>query len=510
MHAKIVATVDLHQTNNQNMVSTFDRSEPLINLALQSEESFGLMIEREREHLPKDDYLKRLRSGELDLGVRREALDWIWKAHAHYNFGPLSVYLSMNYLDRFLSVYELPRGKTWTVQLLAVACLSLATKVEETKVPMTVDLQVGEPKFVFEGKTIQRMELLVLSALKWRMQACTPCSFIDYFLRKINDDQFPSGSLISRSVQLILRTIKGIDFLEFRPSEIAGAVAMSVSGEIQASNIDKAMSCFIHVEKGRVLKCLELIQDLTLISGSDNVGGASVPSVPQSPVGVLDAACLSYKSDAITVKSFIIYSESLLESRGQNKRYIGVAMSAEELKIRGELELEIERDLEAEIKDGIYQLALRLHRLYHHQKERNARELSESGNKNHGMKSKILSEVNISIKMEGGTRIEVQEIKKEAPANGRPRTSRSENMQGMVAAEAKKFDWVKTLRSAGTSPLAANKNNDSFHQKKVLQNKPNFHQNLTLELRRNSTSALRQRKRNMGSENKLLALGWRS
>ncbi|KAA8530775.1 hypothetical protein F0562_005457 [Nyssa sinensis] len=292
-----------HQINNQKRLCSIDRSEPLIALPLQSEESFGLMVDKERELMPKDDYLKRLRSGDLDLGVRREALDWIWKAHAHYSFGPSSVCLSVNYLDRFLSFYELPRGKTWTVQLLAVACLSLATKMEETEVPMTVDLQVGEPKFVFEGKTIQRMELLVLTTLKWRMQACTPCSFIDYFLRKINDGQLESGSLISRSVQLILSTIKGIDFLEFRPSEIAAAVAISVSGEIQAINIDKAVACFIHVEKGRVLKCVELIQDLTLISGSTNLASASVPSVPQSPVGVLDAACLSYKSDDITVGS---------------------------------------------------------------------------------------------------------------------------------------------------------------------------------------------------------------
>ena len=71
--------------------------------------------------------------------------------------------------------------------------------------------QVGELKFVFEGKTIQRMELLVLSTLKWKMQACTPFSFIDYFLGNINEDhQPPSGSLVSRSIQLILSTIRGL------------------------------------------------------------------------------------------------------------------------------------------------------------------------------------------------------------------------------------------------------------------------------------------------------------
>ena len=43
----------------------------------------------------------------------------------------------------------------------------------------------------------------------------------------------------------------GIDFLEFKPSEIGAAVAIYVSGEIQAVGIDKAMSCLVHVEKVR-------------------------------------------------------------------------------------------------------------------------------------------------------------------------------------------------------------------------------------------------------------------
>ncbi|XP_021897529.1 cyclin-D2-1 isoform X1 [Carica papaya] len=231
------------------------------------------------------------------------------QACAHYQFGPLSICLSMNYFDRFLSVFELPTGKAWTLQLLAVACLSLAAKMEETKVPQSVDLQVGDPKFVFEAKTIQRMELLVLSTLKWRLQVLTPCSFIDYFVRKIPDDQLSIS--ISKSVQIILNTIKGIDFLEFRPSEIAAAVAIFVSGEIPAVDIgDQDKSYFVHLEKGRVMKCVELIKDLTLITGSGSASSSSI--IPQSPDGVLDAAtCLSYKSDEITaVGSFTTNSSS--------------------------------------------------------------------------------------------------------------------------------------------------------------------------------------------------------
>ncbi|OMO56237.1 hypothetical protein CCACVL1_26685 [Corchorus capsularis] len=323
--------------NQQDPSFVNNRSTPLMGssgFAIQSDERIKEIVEKEMEHLPRDDYLKRLRSGDLDLSVRREALEWIWKASAYYCFGPLSICLSINYLDRFLSLYELPRGKTWTVQLLAVACLSVAAKMEETKVPMSVDLQVGEPKFVFEAKTIQRMELLLLSTLEWKMQALTPCSFIDYFLSKICNDQNPAPNSISRSLQLILSTVKGIDFLEFRPSEIAAAVAISVSTEMQTLAIDKAISSLILVEKGRVLKCVELMKDLSLINrsaiGNGNGNGVNVASlvpssavslVPQSPIGVLDsAACLSYKSDEITTVGSCANSSSHTTSSPDIKR----------------------------------------------------------------------------------------------------------------------------------------------------------------------------------------------
>lgn len=273
-------------------------------LPMQSDECLVLMVEKECQHLPNGDYLKRLRNGDLDMGARKEAVDWIAKVHAHFGFGPLCAYLSINYLDRFLSAYELPNGKPWMMQLLAVACLSLAAKMEETEVPLSLDLQVGESRFVFEARTIQRMELLVLSTLSWRMQAITPFSFIDYFLSKINNDQTPPlKSLILQSIHLILSTIRGIYFLEFRPSEIAAAVAIAVVGETKTVDAEQAISVLAQpVQKERVLKCLQLIHDLSLFGGSVKGTSASLLSVPQSPIGVLDAACLSYSSNHTTVE----------------------------------------------------------------------------------------------------------------------------------------------------------------------------------------------------------------
>ncbi|KAL3514249.1 hypothetical protein ACH5RR_026966 [Cinchona calisaya] len=283
-----------YQMDNQNM-GFYGREEILIGLPLPSEEVLALMIKKECEHLPASDYLKRLKNGDLDLAARQGAIDWIKKVHAHFNFGPLCLYLALNYMDRFLSACELPRAKTWIMHLVAVTCLALAAKMEETVVPLSLNIQVGEYPELFDAKTVQRMEIIVLEALNWRMQAVTPFSFIDYFLKKISGDESNSSPLIARATQLILGTFKGIEFLEYRPSEIAAAVAISVSGEAQAVDAETAISALIqHVQKDKVIKCVELIKGLSSLR---DFSSASAPSVPQSPIGVLDAACFSCKTD---------------------------------------------------------------------------------------------------------------------------------------------------------------------------------------------------------------------
>lgn len=64
-------------------------------------------------------------------------------------------------------------------------------------------------KFEFEAKMIGRMELLVLTALKWRMQAVTPFTFISYFIDKFSDGKPPSFTLASRCAEIIIDTLKG-------------------------------------------------------------------------------------------------------------------------------------------------------------------------------------------------------------------------------------------------------------------------------------------------------------
>ncbi|GAV67918.1 hypothetical protein CFOL_v3_11421 [Cephalotus follicularis] len=170
-------------------------------------------------------------------------------------------------------------------------------------------------------------------------------------------------------------------------------------------------------------------------------------------------------------------------------------MSEEELIIRGELENDVERNLEEEIKDGIHHLALRLHRLYQHKNERNARQVYETSER----RNKALCEVNVSIKMEGETRIEIKETKKEARQKGWPLS------EAMLVNGTKKFDWAKSTLRSGSSGVASNTKNDTSHKAKMLiSNKEHG-----TYARRNLISASRQRKGNLSVDPKLLQPGWK-
>ncbi|XP_059656004.1 cyclin-D1-1-like isoform X2 [Cornus florida] len=196
------------------------------------EESIAGLIEEERNYVPGIDYIERFQSQSLDAAAREESVSWILKVQAYYGFQPLTAYLSVNYFDRFLYFRSLPQTNGWPMQLLSVACLSLAAKMEESLVPSLLDLQVESAKYIFEPRTIRRMEFLVLGVLDWRLRSVTPFHFINFFAYKLDSEGTHTGFLISRATEIILSNIREASFIEYRPSCIAAATILCAAHDI--------------------------------------------------------------------------------------------------------------------------------------------------------------------------------------------------------------------------------------------------------------------------------------
>ncbi|KAA8531554.1 hypothetical protein F0562_006263 [Nyssa sinensis] len=275
----------VHQVISSNtLLSSFDSDD----------ESFIVdLFDLELEHMPEYEFVRQLGNFHEVVTARYDSIIWMFKVHAYYNFRPRTAYLSVNYLDRFLSSNALPQGERWPWQLLSVACLSLAAKMEETRVPLLLDLQVLEPKFIFKPKTVQRMELLVMASLKWRLRVITPFDFVDHFTAKLQcfNTQFDQFRCIFSEVSdLILSTCPVIDSLDYTPSTIAMAAVLWATGQ----NLDdhKTISFHERVSNEMVQRCHHLFKEI-LTCNKQQLSGPS----PPSPIGVLDAASGSGSSN---------------------------------------------------------------------------------------------------------------------------------------------------------------------------------------------------------------------
>lgn len=111
----------------------------------QDDELFVLMSKEKQTH---HGYIDVNLNKPLVL-ARKQALGLFFKVKEHYGFNALTMVLAVNYFDRFISSLKLRQDNPWMSQLAAVACLSLAAKVEETQVPLLLDLQVCY-NFVFQ------------------------------------------------------------------------------------------------------------------------------------------------------------------------------------------------------------------------------------------------------------------------------------------------------------------------------------------------------------------------
>ncbi|KAK7310808.1 hypothetical protein RJT34_08550 [Clitoria ternatea] len=185
------------------------------------DEHVAVLIEREiafgfkkDETLVLGDWLKR---------ARMDAINWIIKTRATLGFRFETAYLSVTYLDRFLSRRSIDSEKFWAIRLLSVACLTLAAKMEECNVPGLSEFKMED--YSFEGKVIQKMELLVLTTLDWKMGLITPFDFLSYFIRKLSNQSTPSP-IFSKTMQLILTTMKEINLMDHKPSNIAAAATL--------------------------------------------------------------------------------------------------------------------------------------------------------------------------------------------------------------------------------------------------------------------------------------------
>ncbi|XP_047311490.1 cyclin-D5-1-like [Impatiens glandulifera] len=198
--------------------------------------------------------------------ARLGVIKWILSTRSFFGFHFGTAYLSLIYFDHFLSTRSIEEGKTWAVELLSVACLSLAAKMEEMKTPGLSQFQMNNCKF--EWTAIQRMELLVLTTLQWKMHRITPFSYLQYFITMLYVGSRDSRlkELVSVATELILAFTREINLVEVPPSAVSMAAVLAASDDqLTRTSMEMKMSVISPwnpIMQEHIYSCYDTMQNI--------------------------------------------------------------------------------------------------------------------------------------------------------------------------------------------------------------------------------------------------------
>jgi len=127
------------------------------------------MQKSESETQPDATYMRR--QNYINENIRAVLVDWLINVHSKLNLLPETLYITVNIIDRYLSLKELEKDE---IQLLGVSALLIATKYEEIY-PPTVKDYIYISKNAYTKQQILEMEMDILSTLEFKM--CETSSF---------------------------------------------------------------------------------------------------------------------------------------------------------------------------------------------------------------------------------------------------------------------------------------------------------------------------------------------
>lgn len=111
--------------------------------------------------------------------MRTILVDWLVEIHKQFDLAPETLYLTINIIDRFLSVKAIPRRE---LQLLGIGALLIASKYEEIWAPEVNDL-VRISDRAYSHDQVLAMEKTILGKLEWYLTVPTHYVFLVRFIK---------------------------------------------------------------------------------------------------------------------------------------------------------------------------------------------------------------------------------------------------------------------------------------------------------------------------------------
>lgn len=162
------AYVTAHQIEEESKEEEWD----VRMVAEYGDEIFAYMRDLEVRMLPNAHYMDD--QTEIQWPMRSVLMDWLVQVHHMLCLLPETLFLAVNYIDRFLSVKAVPLGK---LQLVGATALFVAAKYEDIDCPSVQDI-VYTVNSGYSVHEILQAARFMLSMLHFELGWPSPMSFL--------------------------------------------------------------------------------------------------------------------------------------------------------------------------------------------------------------------------------------------------------------------------------------------------------------------------------------------
>ncbi|XP_031123075.1 G2/mitotic-specific cyclin S13-7-like [Ipomoea triloba] len=116
---------------------------------------------------------------EINAKMRAILVDWLVEVHRKFELMPETFYLTVNLIDRFLSMKTVPRKE---LQLVGISAMLIACKYEEIWAPEVNDfIMISDNAYV--RAQVLAMEKTILGKLEWYLTVPTPYVFLVRYIK---------------------------------------------------------------------------------------------------------------------------------------------------------------------------------------------------------------------------------------------------------------------------------------------------------------------------------------
>ncbi|XP_004577586.2 cyclin-A1 [Ochotona princeps] len=224
-----------------------DSGTDVLNMTEYADEIHEYLREAEKKHRPKAHYMRK--QPDITEGMRTILVDWLVEVGEEYKLRAETLYLAVNFLDRFLSNMSVVRGK---LQLVGTAAILLASKYEEIY-PPEVDEFVYITDDTYSKRQLLRMEHLLLKVLAFDLTVPTTNQFLLQYLKR-QGVCIRTENLAKYVAELSL--LDGDPFLKYLPSLIAAAAYCLANYTVNRHFWPETLAAFTGYSLNEIGPCL--------------------------------------------------------------------------------------------------------------------------------------------------------------------------------------------------------------------------------------------------------------